>query len=184
MEVWHWAKTEVDYAATTYWYGRPGAKAVPMASEARRHVTYHHQMNLPGFKLFKRPPGTVEIQDLRTFGVNKWKDNNQLWWQRAKPGAELTLLVPVGKTGRYAVVMNMTQAPDYAQVQFYVDGKKAGEPVDFYSANVSPAEPVKLGPFRLKKGEHRVTIKIVGANAKAQKAYMVGIDHVELKRVK
>jgi len=42
MEVWHIAKTTVDYAATTYWYGRPGAKAAtgPMPDEAGQPVRY------------------------------------------------------------------------------------------------------------------------------------------------
>jgi len=42
MEVWHWVKTTVDYAATTYWYGRPGAKPTvnPMPEEAQQPVKY------------------------------------------------------------------------------------------------------------------------------------------------
>jgi hypothetical protein len=45
MEVWHSQKTTVDYAATTYWYGRPGAKATvgPMPEEAARPVKYKNQ---------------------------------------------------------------------------------------------------------------------------------------------
>ena len=43
MEIWHWDTTTVDYAATTYWYGRPGAKANygPMPTEAQQPVKYH-----------------------------------------------------------------------------------------------------------------------------------------------
>jgi len=42
MEVWHWRPVEVAYAATTYWYGRPGAKATvaPMSEEAKQPVKY------------------------------------------------------------------------------------------------------------------------------------------------
>jgi hypothetical protein len=42
MEIWHWDTTTVDYAATTYWYGRPGAKAnyAPMPEEAKQPVKY------------------------------------------------------------------------------------------------------------------------------------------------
>ncbi len=31
MEIWHWASTKVNYAATTYWYGFPGLKATVTA---------------------------------------------------------------------------------------------------------------------------------------------------------
>jgi len=42
MEVWHWRPTTVDYAATTYWYGRPGATAnhKPAPEEAKQPVQY------------------------------------------------------------------------------------------------------------------------------------------------
>lgn len=42
MEVWHWSKTDVDYAATTYWYGRPGATTdmKPAPEEAKQPVKY------------------------------------------------------------------------------------------------------------------------------------------------
>ena len=43
IEVWHSRKTTVDYAATTYWYGRPSAKATvgPMPEEATQPVKYN-----------------------------------------------------------------------------------------------------------------------------------------------
>lgn len=25
LEIWHWEATTMEYAATTYWYARPGA---------------------------------------------------------------------------------------------------------------------------------------------------------------
>ena len=38
LEIWHWKATQVGYAATTYWYARPGATAEPGPSpeEAKR----------------------------------------------------------------------------------------------------------------------------------------------------
>lgn len=40
MEVWHWAQTTMAYAATTYWYARPGASCnrPPAPEEAARGV--------------------------------------------------------------------------------------------------------------------------------------------------
>ena len=42
MEVLHIQETTVDYAATTYWYGRPGATSniQPAPKEARHPVKY------------------------------------------------------------------------------------------------------------------------------------------------
>lgn len=33
MEIWHHASTNVDYGATTYWYGTPGAKSLHVAAD-------------------------------------------------------------------------------------------------------------------------------------------------------
>lgn len=33
MEMWHWNETKVDYGATTYWYGSPGASAMRVAAD-------------------------------------------------------------------------------------------------------------------------------------------------------
>jgi hypothetical protein len=40
MEIWHWKATTVAYAATTYWYGRPGASSnrMPDETEAARPI--------------------------------------------------------------------------------------------------------------------------------------------------
>ena len=182
MEVWHAARTHVDYAATTYWYGRPGARATvgPMPEEAKQPVKYDTEVVIPGFKVLRRTAGTVEIQNVHVFGPGKWLDDDQLWWQRAKPGNQLDLALAVEKPGKYVVKLAMTKAPDYAVVQFHVDGKKVGEPVDFYDPVVQPAEPITLGPFDFGKKEHVLTIEIVGANDQAAKAYMVGLDRIEI----
>jgi hypothetical protein len=33
MELWHWNATEVDFGATTYWYGEPGAASLRVAAD-------------------------------------------------------------------------------------------------------------------------------------------------------
>jgi hypothetical protein len=75
----------------------------------------------------------------------------------------------------------LTKAPDYAIVQFRVNGKKAGEPVDLYNDKVTNTEPIKLGTFDLRAGDQKLSVEIVGANDKAAKSYMFGIDRFELK---
>ena len=44
-----------------------------------------------------------------------------------------------------------------------------------------PTDEIDLGPFALKKGQNRLTVEIVGANEKAAKAYMFGLDYLLLK---
>jgi hypothetical protein len=76
----------------------------------------------------------------------------------------------------------MTKAPDYGIVQYYLDGEKVGEPIDLYATKVEPTGNVKLGDFDLSAGEHVLTVEIVGANDKAVKSYMFGLDRIFLEK--
>ena len=78
----------------------------------------------------------------------------------------------------------LTKARDYGIVQLYLDGKKAGEPIDLYNPDVVPTEPIPLGVHRLGEGPHKLTVEIVGANPQALKAYMFGISHISFKPAK
>ena len=49
-----------------------------------------------------------------------------------------------------------------------------------------PADPLGICPLfpgthDLKRGSHRLSVEIVGANEKAKKAYMFGLDYLILK---
>jgi hypothetical protein len=186
MEVWHWQETEVDYAATTYWYGRPGAAAnhQPDPAEAAHPVKYKTPKPAPkvkGFTIIGVPPGNVELQNLAPHGRGKWEKDDHLWWTQAKPGNKLSLVVPVEKSGKYELVLEMTKARDYGIVQLSLDADKLGEPIDLYNPKVDPTGPVSLGTLELSKGKHTLTVEIVGANPKAIKSYMFGLDRIVLK---
>ncbi len=109
-----------------------------------------------------------------------WKDDDQLWWTGAKPGAKLDLALPVKEPGKYNVTVVLTKAPDYGIVQLALDGQKLGGPVDLYHSSVVPTGVLDLGLHDLQAGEHRLTLEITGANARAIKAYMAGLDYVKL----
>jgi hypothetical protein len=114
------------------------------------------------------------------FGAGKWMGDEQLWWTGAKPGDKLELAWTVEKDGKYDVSLALTKARDYGIVQISIDGKKAGQPIDLFNPEVIPTGPLSLGNHELTKGEHRLTVEIVGANDKAQKAYMFGLDRILL----
>ena len=113
----------------------------------------------------------------------KWKNDEQLWWTGAQPEDKLVLAVPVANSGKYEVSVNLTKARDYGIVQLSLDGKKVGEPIDLYNPTVVPSGPIALGAHDLTAGQHKLTVEIVGANPQAKKAYMFGIDRVDLKPV-
>src|SRR5947209_18801094 len=102
-----------------------------------------------GFQVLGKPPGKVQTQDMGPFPLGKWQDNDQLWWTGAEPGDKLRLVVHVKQEGTYHVSVVLTRAVDYGIVQFYLDGKKAGLPIDLYGPKVVSTEPLPIGKHRL-----------------------------------
>ncbi len=168
------------YAATVAWYLAPGGDDPygPVPVEERHGYYVKANITPGGFKVLNEPAGEVQTQGMEGFPGGKWKGNDHLWWIGAKPGDRLELAVPVKKSGRYDVSVVLTKARDYGVVQLYLDGKKAGEPIDLYNPDVIPTPPIAIGNFELAEGEHKLTVEIVGANEKAVKAYMFGLDYV------
>jgi len=171
------------YACVPCFYLAPNqADRVPPTPVEARHGFY---VKLPprggGYKVAGEPSGNVESQNMSGFGAGKWNNDDQLWWTRAHPGAKLDIVFPVRKGGTYQVNVTLTKAIDYGIVQLYVDGKKAGDPIDLFNDGVIPTGPIALGNFELDQGDHKLTVEIVGANEKAVKAYMFGLDQIILK---
>jgi putative heme-binding domain-containing protein len=128
--------------------------------------------------------GTAQRQDMQAFPDSRWSGDAQLWWTGAKPGAQLTLELPVAQPGRYQLQAVLTRAPDYGVVRFRVDGELLSEKqFDFFGWNVTTTPLLTLGERELTAGPHRFTIEITGANPEAVKSYMVGLDYLWLKRL-
>jgi hypothetical protein len=173
------------YASTTCWYLAPGGKdpfgPVPVGERHGYYVRLPQEAG--GFPVIGTPPGNVETQDMTGYGRGKWRNNDHLWWTDAKPGDKLDLGVNVMKNGTYKVSAALTKAIDYGIVQLYLDGKKLGEPIDLFNRGVIRTDPpIQLGTHELTEGKHKLTVEIVGANEKAIKRYMFGIDELKLEK--
>jgi len=180
------------YACTAYWYLDPRGidpytEPVPVAD---RHFYVEPQVHKvagaiegEGLKVLSKTGGNPAKQSLLEFIGGKWSGDAHLWWTQAKPGDKLELEVPVKRSGKYDFIVMMTKAADYGVVQFYLDGQKIAGPFDLYNDGVVPSGEVSLGRMDLAKGNHRLTVEIIGANDKAIKAYMFGLDYVRLASV-
>ncbi len=170
------------YACTARWYLGAGGKDGygPVPAEQRDGYYTRPQLVVNGFTVLNDPPGDPQVQKMDHYGALKWKNDAQLWWTGARPGAKLELGVPVAAAGRYEVSVRLTKARDYAIVQFSLDGKKAGEPIDLFNPSVVPTGPITLGAYDLTAGRHVLTVEILGANPQAQKSYMFGIGQLDL----
>ena len=176
------------YASTVYWYIARGGfdPYEPVPVKDRTFYIEPEVVKKPGvlegegLKILGKTGGDAQAQELR----DKWSGDSHLWWINAKPGDTLDLALPVQKKGSYEVRVALTKARDYGIVQLYLDGQKIGDPFDLYDPNVVPTGEISLGTMELSAGEHKLTVEIVGANEKAIKSYMFGLDYVRLQGAK
>jgi hypothetical protein len=105
-----------------------------------------------------------------------------LWWHAGmQPGDVLALSFPAPKAGKYRILAHFLRARDYGIHQLAINGQAAGAPIDFYNPDVQPSAETELGVFELKAGDNELSVTVKGANEKAIKAYMFGLDYVLLK---
>ncbi|HXY34234.1 MAG TPA: glycoside hydrolase family 172 protein [Planctomycetaceae bacterium] len=195
MEFWHWTPNiDVPYAATSYWYARPGATddfrepearvlhSLPPAPPAAQ--SYRIKGALEGEKLKivgKSSDFDLDPQDMTAFDGN-WSGASHLWGRPGKAGEWVDLELPVATEGRQKVIVYLTKARDYGVVRFYVDGKPLGPKIDCFHRDVVPTGPIDLGAVELKKGTATLRIEVVGTNPKSDGLrYMWGLDCVVLK---
>lgn len=169
------------YACTVRWYlAAGGVDPYGSVPAAERHGYCVRPPQVEGIKVLGFTAGFTQIQDTSDWPDGTWKDDDQLWWVGGKPGDKLDLALPVKQKGKYEVRVVLTKAPNYGIVQFYVNGKKAGKPIDLYGEKVANIGPIAIGTFELPAGERKVTVQIVGANEKVVNSSMFGIDQIEL----
>ena len=129
----------------------------------------------------KKSAGQTSAQEMKGFAAGRWSDNKQLFWTGAKPGDRLELELPIDKGGKFEMRAALTMARDYGIVQFHLDDKPLGEPLDLYNfPDVITTGELTLGERELSAGKHRLSIEITGSNPSAVKAYMVGLDYVRV----
>ncbi|MBX3397939.1 MAG: VCBS repeat-containing protein [Gemmataceae bacterium] len=134
-------------------------------------------------RILKTTAGKAGVQKMAGFKGDTWSGGAQLFWSGGKKGETLTLEFE-SKAGTFDLVAVMTMAGDYATVQFGVDDKPIGKPIDFYHPEVVTSGLQSLGKLELKEGSHHLTLTITGANPAAAPKYMVGLDYLLLKPAK
>lgn len=188
MEIWHWKRCLINASVTSYWYARPGA-ADGFRQPSHDDLTLRPRPEPRDAKV----PGASEGEEMRVIekagNLDKqdWEGDSggfHLWWHGGtKPGDRLVLGFKAPKAGTYRVLGRFLSAADYGIASFAINGQQIGEPIDFYHHTVLLGGERDLGTATLAAGENRLTITIAGANEKAAKAYMVGLDYLRLEAV-
>jgi len=192
MEVWHWAEVDVAYAATTYWYGRPGVthNRPPQPADAARtipqppppYVRPNH-VEAEDLTVVSTSEGLPrEPQDTGGYGVNEWSGNRHLWVRGRQPGDFIEFRVPAPAAGRQKLTVYCTQSWDYGIVTFAVNGQPTTIGLDLYSEKVKPSGPVSLGVWEPVDGAFTVRVEVVAKNpASKGSGSFLGIDGIALE---
>jgi hypothetical protein len=106
---------------------------------------------------------------------HQWSGNKHLIWTNGKPGQSIAIEFAVANAAQYAITLRMTKARDYGIFQLYLDGEKLGQPVDLFSRNVEPADPITFDARPLAEGTHTLRVEAVGTNSDVSLPHRVGI---------
>jgi hypothetical protein len=149
-----------------------------------------HGMAMPTNSLIAHPIEAASLRVLRThkchvspqpmdgFFKDHWSGKRQLFG-RGDMGGQVTLALPVPRSGRQQLVVALTHAPDYGRLRFWLDGHPLPTAFDGYAPSVIPSGPIRLGIFDLGAGLHRFTVKIVGKDPQAS-GFAFGLDCLQL----
>jgi hypothetical protein len=126
---------------------------------------------------FLTKAGSVEPLDSVSQGVQKTSGGAYLWWRGGqKPGDTLIFEFTVPQAAMQRVFGRFIKGTEFGIAQLAINNAKAGEPLDFYNDGVGLTPEIELGTFDLTVGENQMAITSTGANEKAVKSYMVGLD--------
>lgn len=178
-----------NFSSVAYWYQtEPHAPFAPLPPAQERipnNIPTQSTHFEPGaFELegglifFQSADDTVVVQDLSGFG-NEWSNNKQVWFKPEGPRTYSTTVdVPSDMAGEKKVTLWYTKAPDYGQVQLWVNGQKIVEWDGYNEGKVIRAST--QFSVSLKEGPNTLELRIVGKNEKSTN-YMVGLDCIKIE---
>ncbi len=190
MEIWHWASIKnLTFAATTYWYGRPGATSnLPVVPTPASLVV----QGVP--EMFKIP-NAIECEFMEV--INKspsvtarmqarwespaWSNELQLSVTGEKAGDFVEVRFPAPRGGPHHLALHATKSPGFGLVRVMVNGKAVGGPIDLFHPIVPLREvtgPVDLGVFEPVNGFYTLRVEVMAPTDKRPLRPRFGLDAV------
>jgi hypothetical protein len=184
MELWDWADgINVTLSVIPYWYATPGATD---GFGPIRPADLKLELVRPWPS--QKVAGAIEGEGMRVIEstaqitrhvVDQSSDGKVLFWcNGTTPGDRLVLGFRAGKAGRSRVFARFFKSDDSGIVQMSINGQRAGVAIDLYNDRPTAAPETDLGVFDLPEGENRIVVEMAGANNKAAKEYLFGLDYL------
>ena len=174
LELWHWARTRMNYAPISFWYLKPGGTTAITPDEAGAR----HPVALARTDIYRPIPklvleceniivesitsGYTEVQSGHRnpeTGLPTWSEGSQIYWNGARVGDRMVVGFESDNSGRYHLNILPTIAPDYGTFDLYFNDKLIASGVDLYHPTISTRE-ISLGDVDLQKGHNTITIEL------------------------
>lgn len=124
-----------------------------------------------------------QLKIRKRFGAEPpWRGGAYLKLDGQSVGEYIRLLLPIFKSGIYALSMTIACMPSGGIFEVSIDGAKVGEPVNSYS-QVEVQRQIELGSVKLKRGFHELELRAVGKE-EASGGYTIGCDEIGLELLK
>ena len=188
MELWHWAKTKINYAPVAYWYMIPGGKNLngndvagvkePVAMHRSDVYSNRLQLTIEGENLIPVNLSKNKIE-FQTQFKELWSEGMQLYWRDIEQGAKADFEFVSASAGQYDFTGIFTIAPDYGTFNIYINGQLIATRLDLFHHKVDVKE-IALGKVNLKSGKNAFTVELVKYPQELQKSCF-GIDKLIFK---
>ena len=178
---------EIDrrYWASSWHYPNGGGPALHANEALKRALVSRHApapadvaeggaIEGESLKVVRCDGGRCGVQELRQ-PPHQWRQDKHLLWTHGRKGQSIEIEFGVAEAAPYALTLRMTKARDYGIFQLYLDGRKLGGPVDLFSKNLQPADPITFDPRPLAKGTHTLRVEAVGSRSDVKTPHRVGI---------
>jgi hypothetical protein len=182
QEMWHWMPCRPTWSHVVYWYakpGSPGPRPIDRGLLAPVDLGDREKMLEPleGEALKHEESGGRAA----TERLANCSGAEHLVWSGATPGDTMTVHFNAPAAGRYTVLLNLCQRPDYGRHQLQVNGSNLGGPIDSYAPVLYWLHPT-LEDVELKEGDNTLTAMALAPNEKAQPGNRFGLDYLLLIR--
>jgi hypothetical protein len=116
--------------------------------------------------------------------VGPWSGDADLNWRGLTPGRELVLSFEAPTPGRYRIKGYFSQGVDFGIHRLWVNDRPAGDPMDFFRAELGRTPAVDLGEFDLGAKGNRLSVRVISTSKIASpKSCRFGLDALVLTPV-
>lgn len=190
MELLHWTQTSIDYAPTTFFYLRPGGKALHEfdPEDAKKEVRFarcadkqNPEMVNNSIQGEKMEPFRIDGGELlkRTYANWEWEEDAHMLWRGADENDVMIMKFQSPKAITHAdLEVQLTQSKNYGIVHLSVNGDEEVT-FDGYAPEIK-VETLEIGGVDIQEGWNTVQVQIKGKNPKSN-GYLFGLDYLKVK---